>query len=69
MIWGSVMNKPGSSSRNELRIALVAAAIVFFFLLLAFRLWQVQLLQGAEHRRLTQRQSIRPVLLNPARGR
>ncbi len=63
------MNKPGSSSRNELRIALVAAAIVFFFLLLAFRLWQVQLLQGAEHRRLTQRQSIRPVLLNPARGR
>ena len=63
------MTKPRSVSENELRIVLVAAVIVFFFLLLGFRLWQVQLLQGTKHRRLIQRQSIRPVLLNPARGR
>lgn len=37
--------------------------------LLLLRLWQVQVLQGPDHQRRIQRQSIRPILLNPVRGR
>ena len=37
-------------------------------LLLTLRLWQVQV-AGPEHQRRIQRQSIRPILLNPVRGR
>ncbi|MBQ4480872.1 MAG: penicillin-binding protein 2 [Victivallales bacterium] len=43
--------------------------IVGFFCLLALRLWQVQVLQGAELKRRAQRQAWRPVLLNSVRGR
>ncbi|MFA6928916.1 MAG: penicillin-binding protein 2 [Lentisphaeria bacterium] len=54
---------------RHIRIILCAIIMVFFFLLLSFRLWQVQVVQGVRHRQATLRQSIRPVLLNPARGR
>ncbi len=63
------MTKPDRLESRQIRIILCAVILVFFFLLLAFRLWQVQVLQGMRHRQTTQRQSIRPVLLNAARGR
>ena len=63
------MSRSDLLETRQTRIILCAVILVFLFLLLAFRLWQVQVLQGAQHRQVTQRQSIRPVLLNPVRGR
>jgi penicillin-binding protein 2 len=62
-------NKPDRLRSQQIRIVLFAVAMLLVFLLLASRLWQVQVRQGMRHRQATQRQSIRPVLLNPARGR
>ncbi|MBR6470733.1 MAG: penicillin-binding protein 2 [Victivallales bacterium] len=51
------------------RVLVCTMLIVGFFCLLALRLWQVQVLQGPEHLRRAQRQSVRFVRLNSVRGR
>ena len=51
------------------RVWICTLCIVGLFCLLVLRLWQVQVLQGAELRRRAQRQSWRPILLNSVRGR
>ena len=51
------------------RVLVCTILIVGFFCLLALRLWQVQVLQGPEHLRRAQRQSVRFVRLNSVRGR
>lgn len=51
------------------KVLICALLAVVFLGLLGIRLWQLQVLQGAEHRQKTSRQSIRPVRMNPVRGR
>lgn len=51
------------------RLYILAALMVGALLLLATRLWQVQLRHGGEHTRATMRQSVRPIRLNAVRGR
>ncbi len=51
------------------RLLLCALVMVVALLLLVLRLWQVQVMQGPEHLEKTKRQSIRPIRINPIRGR
>jgi len=51
------------------RVLICAAFMVIPLALLVLRLWQVQVLQGAELMRKSQRQSLRPVRVAPVRGR
>lgn len=51
------------------RVIVCTVFIICFFCLLLLRLWQVQVVQGAQHRRKAQRQSVRLVWLNAVRGR
>ena len=59
----------GCHRRMDGRLLLCSLLMVLPLLLLVLRLWQVQVLSGAEHLRRASRQSIRPVRLNPVRGR
>lgn len=51
------------------RLYLLGSLLMAALLLLVLRLWQVQVQQGGAHTRTTLRQSIRPIRLNPVRGR
>ncbi len=52
-----------------MRVLVCAVVICLLFGLVTMRLWQVQVLQGSEHQKRVQRQMIRPVRINPVRGR
>ncbi|MFA6815019.1 MAG: penicillin-binding protein 2 [Lentisphaeria bacterium] len=53
----------------EFRTAVCAIVLSVLFGLLLVRLWQVQVLQGSEYLYKTTQQSVRPIRLNPVRGR
>ena len=59
----------GCHRRMDGRLLLCSLLMVLPLLLLVLRLWQVQMLSRAEPLRRASRQSIRPVRLNPVRGR
>ena len=63
------MTSSSSSFSASRRIHLLTGVVLVFLGLLLARLWQVQLQQGAEHVSDIKRQSIRPIRLNPLRGR
>jgi len=63
------MNKSSWRDRLKIRTVICALVISCMMMLLMLRLWQVQIMQGPEHLRATQRQSYRPIRLNPVRGR
>lgn len=65
----STMNNEDRQSLLRRRILLGAGLLVLPLLLLILRLGQVQVRQGPEHLRRTQRQSVRPIWDNPVRGR
>jgi penicillin-binding protein 2 len=63
------MTEDISKRRRLFRVRLIGFVLVPALGMLLFRLYQVQVLHGAEHVRATMRQSIRPIRLNPVRGR
>ena len=63
------MSEKKAENQRIWRIFLSGVIMVAPLLLLTLRLWQVQVVQSPEHQRRIQRQSIRPILLNPVRGR
>ena len=63
------MSERKAANQRLWRIFLSGVIMVAPLLLLTLRLWQVQVVQSPEHQRRIQRQSIRPILLNPVRGR
>lgn len=63
------MSEKKAENQRIWRIFLSGVIMVTPLLLLTLRLWQVQVVQSPEHQRRIQRQSIRPILLNPVRGR
>ena len=62
------MNNPGRLESRQNRIILCAFIIVALFFCWPSGCGKCRF-AGCRHRQTTQRQSIRPVLLNPARGR
>jgi penicillin-binding protein 2 len=65
----SAMNNEERQNQPRRRILQAAVLMIIPLLLLVLRLWQVQVRQGAEHLRQTQRQCVRPIWDNPVRGR
>ena len=63
------MKSDGWREKMFTRVSIVAVLFSCIFLLLALRLWQVQVLHETDHRISVNRQSVRPVRLNPVRGR
>ena len=62
-------NRAQAEARMRGRFLVCVAVIMAMLALLLIRLWQVQVLHGDELQRRARRQSIRPVRLNPVRGR
>ncbi|MGI5924489.1 MAG: penicillin-binding protein 2 [Lentisphaeria bacterium] len=65
----SATNSEGRQSLLRRRVLQGAAMMIIPLLLLVLRLWQVQVRQGPELLRQTQRQCVRPIWDNPVRGR
>lgn len=65
----SVTESKEARAQLQIRVMICAVLLVLPLGILGLRLWQVQVLQGAEHTRKAARQSIRTVRQNPVRGR
>ena len=65
----NIFRSSGGRIQTRWRVLFCTAFVALLYCLLAFRLWQVQVLQGPEHLRRARRQCVRPVRLNPVRGR
>ncbi len=63
------MERDPGQTRPPFRLLVLGALLILPMLLLVCRLWEVQVHHGQEHVREIARQSIRPIVMNPVRGR
>src|SRR3954466_14128995 len=60
--------RPSASEKSRLRLFVVQAMVLALFLTLFARLWYMQVLTGDEYRAAAAEQSVRDVVVQPARG-
>ncbi len=60
--------RPSSSEKSRLRLFVVQALVLGLFMTLFARLWYVQVLTGEDYRTAAAEQSVRDVVVQPARG-
>jgi penicillin-binding protein 2 len=60
--------RPNASEKSRLRLFVVQAMVLALFLTLFARLWDMQVLAGDSYRAAAAQQSIRDVVVQPARG-
>src|SRR3954453_2552174 len=64
----AVLIRPNASEKSRLRLFVVQAMVLALFLTLFARLWYMQVLTGDEYRAAAAEQSVRDVVVQPARG-
>jgi penicillin-binding protein 2 len=64
----AVLIRPNASEKSRLRLIVVQAMVVALFLTLFARLWYMQVLTGDGYRAQAAEQSVRDVVVQPARG-
>src|ERR1700712_5351936 len=60
--------RPSASEKSRLRLFVVQAMVLALFLTLFARLWYMQVLTGEGYRAAAAQQSVRDVVVQPARG-
>src|SRR4051794_30239339 len=64
----AVLIRPNASEKSRLRLFVVQAMVLALFLTLFARLWYMQVLTGEGYRAAAAEQSVRDVVVQPARG-
>ncbi len=64
----AVLIRPNASQKSRLRLIVVQALVLSLFLTLFARLWYMQVLTGDSYRAQAAEQSVRDVVVQPARG-
>ncbi len=64
----AVLIRPNASQKSRLRLFVVQALVLGLFLTLFARLWYMQVLTGDSYRAAAAEQSVRDVVVQPARG-
>ncbi|MET0837582.1 MAG: penicillin-binding protein 2, partial [Marmoricola sp.] len=64
----AVLIRPNASQKSRLRLIVVQALVLALFLTLFARLWYMQVLTGDSYRAQAAEQSVRDVVVQPARG-
>src|SRR6476646_5204508 len=64
----AVLIRPNASEKRRLRLFVVQAMALALFLTLFARLWYMQVLTGEGYRAAAAEQSVRDVVVQPARG-
>lgn len=64
----AVLIRPNASEKSRLRLLVVQALVLALFLTLFARLWYMQVLTGEGYRAQAAEQSVRDVVVQPARG-
>src|SRR3954468_18985728 len=64
----AVLIRPNASQKSRLRLFVVQAMVLALFLTLFARLWYMQVLTGDGYRAAAAHQSVRDVVVQPARG-
>ena len=64
----AVLIRPNASEKSRLRLLVVQALVLSLFLTLFARLWYMQVLTGEGYRAQAAEQSVRDVVVQPARG-
>ena len=64
----AVLIRPNASEKSRLRLFVVQAMVLALFMTLFARLWYMQVLTGDEYRAAAAQQSVRDVVVQPARG-
>lgn len=64
----AVLIRPDASEKSRLRLLVVQALVLSLFVTLFARLWYMQVLTGEEYRATAAEQSVRDVVVQPARG-
>ena len=64
----AVLIRPNASQKSRLRLFVVQALVLALFLTLFARLWYMQVLTGDGYRAAAAEQSVRDVVVQPARG-
>lgn len=64
----AVLIRPNTSEKSRLRLIVVQALVLSLFLTLFARLWYMQVLTGEGYQAAAAEQSVRDVVVQPARG-